>query len=220
MIATSIAALLLGQTQVPQESAPSLASASPNPAGETARPARARTAADPASLAEMQAFGRCAARRAPAKAAALLQMDYTTPQYQQALRKLALSNASCSPGKQGRFAGVLFAGAVAEELLSHAGNLPEALAYDPAKTAVKTLGETDRTANCVARTASREVAALFATPVASEAERAAIRTLTPVVETCMAKGQTARFNYPGLRAILATASYRIVEAGRTSAAAG
>ena len=219
MIAAVIAALLLGQTQVPQGSDPVFASASPTRPGESGRAARERTASDPASLVEMQAFGRCAAKRVPAKAAALLQMDYTTPQYQQALRKIALSNTSCVPGKHGRFAPVLFAGALAEGLLSNTNDLAGALAYDPSKTAVKTLGETDLIAHCVARTAPREVTALFATPAASDAEGAAIRTLAPTVEACVAKGQTARFNRAGLRAILATASYRIVEANRAPAGA-
>jgi hypothetical protein len=217
MIAVGIVALMLAQTQFPQQSDPPFVSASPTRPGENAQAARERSAADPASVAQMQAFGRCAARRLPVKAAALLRMDYTTPQYQQALKRLALSNSSCVPRKQGRFAGVLFAGALAEELLSHTDKLADALAYDPGDPAVKAITETDLIAACVARTAPREVAGLFATPVASDAEKAAMRELSPVVEKCVATGQRARFNRPGLRAILATASYRIVEAGRGAA---
>lgn len=217
MIAAAIAALMLAQAQPSQPSEPAVVPASTPPSGESARAARDRPAADPASLAEMQEFGRCAARRRPAKAAALLQMDYTTPQYQQALKRLAMSNSSCAPHQQGRFAGVLFAGALAEELLSHTDGLADALTYHPGDPTVQTISETDLIAACVARTAPGEVAGLFATPAASAAETAVMRTLAPAVEKCVATGQRARFNHPGLRAILATASYRIVEAGRGSA---
>lgn len=173
---------------------------------------------DPASVVEMQAFGRCVARHQPKKAATLLRMDFTAPEYNRAMRKLAFGEPSClQPGIAGvraRFSLVLFAGALAEQLLSRIENLATRLVYDPAKPAVKTFSPTDYMAACASRTASDKVARLFATAATSAAEAAALAELTPTVQRCLPAGQTARFNRPGLRAILATATYRMVEANK------
>ncbi|MFC3213003.1 hypothetical protein [Novosphingobium panipatense] len=44
--------------------------------------------------------------------------------------------------------------------------------------------------------------------------------LLPVVQQCVPKDQQAQFNRAGLRAILATASYRMVEAARNTGGRG
>ena len=210
MIGAVLVTLMLVQSQTPQLSDPPFEPASPTRPGEFRPQLAERVPTDPASVTRMQALGRCVAHRLPIKAAAVLRMDFNTPQYRYELRKLALSDHSCMPrGKQARFAGVLFAGALAEGLLSRNANVADALTYDPSKPTVKALSDSDLVASCVARRSPRDVAALFATPAASAAEATAIRGLTPVVENCVAAGQQARFNRPGLRAILATASYRI-----------
>ncbi|WP_313536302.1 hypothetical protein [Sphingomonas sp.] len=213
--------MILGQTQTPQVPQQTYQSRSPTIPGEAMARAQQTTALDPVAIRKMQAFGKCVAQRHPQQAAALLQMDFTSPQYQQGLRKLAISQKGCLGGNvRAQFAGVVFAGALAEQLLASTGDLASALTYDPAKAAVKTFSPSDYIAACVARTAPKDVAGLLAAPVATDTERNAIRQLVPVVQQCTSNGQQARFNQPGLRAILATASYRIVMASKKNAAAG
>ncbi|MBB5711636.1 hypothetical protein [Sphingomonas xinjiangensis] len=215
MIGLVLLPLFAAQSQTPQLPQQAYVSRSPTRLGDNMPRPEQSPRLDPASVAQMQAFGHCVAMRQPAKSAALLQMDFNTPQYTRALKKLASSESSCiGRSAKVRFAGVLFAGALAEQLLARTDNLAGALAYDPAKPSVKTFSLTDYVAACVARTSPEKVAALLVTPAVSEAEQAAISQLAPVVEQCVPAGQQARFNRPGLRAILAAASYRMVEAGR------
>lgn len=212
---------LLGQSQIPQLPQQAYVSRSPTQPGDNLPQARAQAPSDRASVVRMQAFGQCVARRRPAQAAALLRMDFNTVEQRRALEKLAFSESDCiGRNRRAKFAGVLFAGALAEQLLSRTENLAAALAYDPAKPPVKALSESDYVASCVARTSPDKVAGLLAVPAASDAEKAALSGLAPIVQQCIRTGQQARFNRPGLRAILATASYRLVEAGRTNPRAG
>jgi len=218
MIGSALVALLLAQSQIPQQSDPPYTSTSPTRLGDNMPRPQERSPTDPASVVQMQEFGRCVARHLPTRAAAVLRMDFTAAPFGEALRKLAHADLGCMPrGKQARFAPVLFAGALAEELLSRNGDLTVALTYDPAKAPVKAISESDMVASCVARTSPGEVAGLFATRAASDAESVAIRALVPAVQQCVSTGQQARFNRPGLRAILATASYRIVQSGNAPA---
>lgn len=170
--------------------------------------------ADDAAVMRMQTYGRCAAQRQPSKAAAVLRMDFRTPEYRSALTKLATSEASCmGPDAKARFGSVLFAGALAEQLLGRHRDLAAALTFDPGRRPVQTFSQSDYMAACVARTSPEKVARLFATRWTSDAEKAAMTDLMPAVRACAPKGERFRFNLPGLRAILATASYRIAEAG-------
>lgn len=215
MIGLVLVSLFAAQSQTPQIPQQAYVSRSPTRLGDNAPRPEHSARVDPASVAQMQAFGQCVAQRQPAKSAALLQMDFNTPQFTRALKKLAFSESGCMRRSgRARFAGVLFAGALAEQLLARTDNLAGALAYDPAKPSVKTFSVTDYVAACVARTSPEKVAGLLAVPAASDAEGAAISQLSPVVQQCVPAGQQARFNRPGLRAILATASYRMVETGR------
>lgn len=77
-----------------------------------------------------------------------------------------------------------------------------------------TFSPSDYIAACVARTAPQKIATLLSTRATTGAEKLAMGELLPTVKECMPKGQEAHFNQPGLRAILATASYRIVQAGK------
>ncbi|MFC6620067.1 hypothetical protein [Novosphingobium panipatense] len=221
MIGLLLVALLSAQSHdLPPAGQAHVSQASVKAEGAPAKPSE-RARVDPASAAQMQAFGRCVAQRQPARAAALLQMDFNTPQFNGALKKLALSEAGClGLSSKARFAGVLFAGALAEQLLAGTEDLAAALAYDPAGVPVRTFSLSDYIAACVARTAPDGVAGLLETPPASGAEETAMSQLLPVVQQCVPKDQQAQFNRAGLRAILATASYRMVEAARNTGGRG
>ena len=216
MIGAVLVTLMLAQSQTPQQSDPPYVSASPTRIGEARTRSARSVTADSTSAIRMQALGRCVAQRLPTESAALLRMNVATPQYRYAARMLAWSDRGCMQGRQARFAPELFAGALAEGLLSRTADVATALTYDPAKPPVKAIDDNDLVASCVARTSPRDVAALFATPAASAAEATAIRGLTPVIGQCVTTGRQARFNRPGLRALLATASFRIVQSGASA----
>lgn len=221
MIGLVLLSLFAAQDQTPQIPQQEYVSRSPSRLSDNISPARKTSALDAASVAQMHAFGTCVAQRQPARSAALLKMDFNTPQFSQALKKLAFSESRCiGRNTRARFAGVLFAGALAEAFLERTDNLAGALAYEPGKPAVKTFSVTDYIAACVARSAPDKTSVLLSAPAASEAEKTAISQLKPVVEQCTPAGQQARFNNPGLRAILATSAYRIVEAGKANGTLG
>lgn len=124
--------LAQGQSLMPSEQGYFLEAAPEQ--GSDKQGSKKRRPADIASVAHMQAYGRCVAQRQPAKAAAILGMDFTKPEYRRALKKLAISEASCLKGSsRAEFAGVLFAGALAEQLLTRTNDLGAALVYDPGK---------------------------------------------------------------------------------------
>lgn len=196
------------------------------------------------SLAAIALPGQAAAKRAPAASAVdirtvhlfagcmadryrpglrrLLAMDYRSRAYDHLLRTLTDEGARCLPfafGKLGS-AGVLLAGAFAEQLLPAALNgssLAERVAYDPSRPPVAARDEGEYLALCAVRTMPDEIAGLFATKPASEEERRAIAAIRPRLGPCLRVGAAARVNAAGLRAILALAAYRL--ASQSGAAA-
>ena len=64
---------------------------------------------------------------------------------------------------------------------------------------------------CLARSDSDHVAALLTSPIASEAETKAADALTPALKAC-SQGTSVVLEPYGLRAIVATASYRLLAA--------
>jgi hypothetical protein len=67
---------------------------------------------------------------------------------------------------------------------------------------------------CTVRAAPQKVAAVLATEVFSAVEGAALRDITPDVQSCLAAGVNLRLNRIGLRAMLALAAYRLAEHNR------
>lgn len=65
------------------------------------------------------------------------------------------------------------------------------------------------TMECAARATPAAAHAVLATQVRSAAERTALKTMLPTIETCVAQGQQAAFDQSVLRAYLAEATYRI-----------
>jgi len=161
----------------------------------------------------IHSWSSCTAKRHRGDARQLLQMDYRTEQYDDALRKLARKSQNCLyPGDEIRIHGsLLFAGGLAEALYErdHAQFDVEAfgrrLAAAPAITArdnVEMIGL------CVARRAHGNVRAMLVTKPASAEERAAIATLTPTFEECVAAGMHARMSRAALRSLFALGLYR------------
>lgn len=164
---------------------------------------------DPVAAQAIRNFALCAVQRTPAGAERLLGMDFRNDDYGAAVQRYATGHDYCGRGTL-RFSSVLFAGGLAEGLLRRMGNAGQSLspAASPA-TPFEARDETEYVGLCVARTAPAEVRALLRTEPASPEERAAVAALSPALTACVRQGQTMRLNRPGLRAIVALATYRI-----------
>ncbi len=164
--------------------------------------------------ATIQRYGACVASRSAGPAADVLTRDFTTRQYQQGLRVISRNNQDCFR-RRGRMraSNLLFAGAIAEYLLEQpAQPLNVRLARAALQPATQAFSLSDRVAICVVRSVPDDVARLFAADVATDAELAAARALDPVVAQCNAGGPPFAITPAGLRAILATAAFRTLQA--------
>lgn len=173
---------------------------------------------DPDSRTELEALAGCIAAKNPAEAKRVLTMDFTTGAYDRALRMLALGDKRCVEFRGAlRTANLLFAGELAESMLeSDSTPLANRLAKAGTAPATTSYSFTDKVAICVVRSVPDDVAALFATARNSPEETARINALAVPMGMC-AKAAEARkplaVNPAGLRAMLATASYRQLATG-------
>jgi hypothetical protein len=159
--------------------------------GEPSSPDEIRILAD---------FSRCVARRQGGQARGLLAMDFHDRLYGRTLNRLVQSQRSCAPPGQLKFAGLPFAGGLAETLLHDRlgqGALAPLVAYDPARPAIQARSESETMSLCTVRAEPDRVAAL--------------NGLTPAVGQCLAAGASMRLNRLGLRAMLALAAWRLAE---------
>jgi hypothetical protein len=183
-------------------------------AAYAAPPATAGEADGPAIVAAHR-FAACVVDESPREAERTLALDPGSGAYGRAVQSMASGHEACTPGEHLHFDDMLLAGGMAEHLLTTraaAAPLAPLLAYDPAAPLLRARGETDLTALCTVRKDPDAVAALFATEPASEAEDRAERAIGPSLVACVKAGQTIRLNRPALRAMLALAGWRIVEA--------
>lgn len=160
-------------------------------------------------------YGACAAERTPRAARAILAMDYRTKEYGERMKRFAEGHGYCAPGSSLAFDGVLFAGAVAEQLLESGrrpDQIPALLAIVP-NPPLEARSETEMMALCTVRTAPAEAASLFKQPVGSKEEIEAFKAIGPKLVACLGKDQKLEINRPGLRSVLALAAWRIASAG-------
>ena len=168
----------------------------------------------PTERAAVAAFGRCVVKESPAKAHSVLTADFRTSEYRDGLKVLARVNEGCfnRRGKM-RAGGLPFAAAMAEAAIM-SSNVPlnVRLARAGIGNPAPTYAPSDAMAMCIARSVPDQVAALFATPIASNEETQAAEELRPAARLCAPKGVGLDIQPYGLRAILATASYRLLAA--------
>jgi hypothetical protein len=177
--------------------------------GRDDRRSELEAAPTPVAVQALHKFSRCVALRYPTRAANLLALDYRTPEYGAAIRKLAQSQTSCTRGTL-RFNGVLMAGGLAETLLERDGIAGLGVRLS-AEMAIEARDDIEFTSLCVVRKTPDAVVALLATDPASAEEKAALDRITPMLAGCIRGGTQVRFNRPGLRALLALAAYRIAQ---------
>jgi hypothetical protein len=168
----------------------------------------------PTERAAIAGFGRCVAQESPAKVHSVLTSDFRSSEYRNGMKVLAKVNEGCfrKRGKM-RAGGLPFAAAMAEAMLQK-GEAPlnVRLARAALGKSAPTFAPSDAIAMCVARSAPDQVAALFATPIASNGEAKAANDLSLAVKLCSPNGVSVDIQPFGLRAILATASYRLLAA--------
>lgn len=176
-----------------------------------------REPTDRLALQAMQNFGRCVVQQTPAGARAVLAQDYRTAGHSAALRRLAKGHNRCIPNGKLKFDGVLFAGSLAEALLRSdigSSTLPQQLAFDPARDTIAARGEGETMALCTVLAAPQAAAQLLATEAASSEELAAMKLIAPTLGECLAKGAKFEMTKPAMRALLALAAWRVVNAPR------
>ena len=167
----------------------------------------------PQARAAIHGFGACVAERSSDLAAETLRRDFTTRGYRASLQRLTRANEDCFR-KHGRLrsAGLLFAGALAEQLMQrNTEPLNVRLARAALQPATRAYAVSDQVAICVVRSMPDEAGKLFATEVGGTEEAAALQALAPAVSTCSAPRRRLEANAGGLRAILATAAFRSID---------
>jgi hypothetical protein len=158
-------------------------------------------------------YGVCVADRSREKAAKTVAMNFRSTDYRLSLKLLSEHNHDCFARGRMRFSNMLFAGALAERLLAVGDTrLNARLARAAGSAAIEPFGPADRIAICTVRSDPDNVAALFAAEAASPAEKSALSALRFVAGRCSA-GAQVEISDAGLRAILATAAFRVVQAG-------
>ena len=182
--------------------------------------AQSNAPATPAARWAVAKMGQCIARSSTAKVHEVLTSDFRTPAYRSGLRVLADNNRDCyrSRGTM-RAGGLPFAAALAEAMLSADPRpLRNRLAAAAVGKTAATYAPSAAVAMCIARSAPNEASDQLSSPIASTAETEAAAKLTIALRLC-----AQRLNVPmdqqetyGLRAILATAAYRLLAAQGTA----
>ncbi len=163
----------------------------------------------------LEAYGRCIAVYSPKESARVLSMDFTTTDYRTGLRLLATSNTKdCIENSFGqgalRGSNLLFAGAIAEGLIERGSEPVNVRLARAAPTPTKAFAPSDAIAICLARSLPDQVGLLFAAAPGSDAEAAAAAPLTTTIPACVSGGGETDISVPALRAMIATAAFRLI----------
>ena len=161
-----------------------------------------------------QDFGACVADTSAVVARDVLKRDFTTRAYDRSLRRLIGGTEDCLRRRGSmRSSSLILAGAIAERLIEREdGPINVRLARAALRPSAPTFSVSDRAANCVVRSVPDDVARLFESEVAGDAETTMTDQLRPVLAACLGTGQPIEATPAGLRAILATAAFREINA--------
>jgi hypothetical protein len=173
---------------------------------------------DPASLRELHRFATCIVRLAPRRSAELIGSWPTHGE----VRQFVDLQEDCLRQGVLRLSGFLLGGGMAEAFLRRqpgAFPLANRVSIDPTRP-LQARSQFELIGLCTVQAAPNETQVLLETELASEAEAAAVRALTPALTRCVAQGQSARLNRAGLRALLALPAYRLVQYNAAPAAPG
>lgn len=174
----------------------------------------AAAGSDDFSIREVHSFGACIVRESPTGAVErVLDMDFRSDDYRKKLRAIAKGHDRCILNRWVLEAnGVLIAGAMAEALLKSeikAEEMPQRIAFDPARKVIQARGATETMALCTVLKAPQPTSRLLATEPTTTEEAKAIKAVSPVLGQCLKKDLKVVLNPPALRSILALAAWRI-----------
>ena len=175
----------------------------------------------PLAAQAMYNFAGCTVSNSRRGVVKLLSKDYRSKEYQDAIRQMARGHDRCVPGNQLKFAGVLFAGNLAEHLLTDQFSetaLAANLGRDRSAAPIMARSPTEDIAMCIVMRSPSESAALFRTGIATDDEKAALSEIAPQLPNCVKQGVQFKTNRSGLRALLALAAYRIAVTGNDGTA--
>lgn len=154
----------------------------------------------------------CVVNSSPDEAANLLRMDFRSKSYKDKMQRLAYNNLECFNERWMRAHGLLVAGDLAEHLLfKNSQKINVRLASLSPTVSLTPRSPTDAVAICVARSDPNGVALLFSTKVVSAEETSAARALLIAMNRCNVKGLKMSVSPAGLRAMVATATFRLLE---------
>ena len=185
-----------------------------------AAPAAVEPSNTPDGRAALAAFAGCIVQSSAGKVQSTLTRDFRTTGYRQELKALSVNNQDCLRNWNGvqqarRFklqaGGLPFAAALAEAMMKRGEGPLNVRLLRAAGTDAPTYSPADKVAMCLARSDADHVAALLTSPIASDAETKAADALTPALKAC-SQGTSVVLEPYGLRAIVATVSYRLLAA--------
>ena len=174
----------------------------------------------PEDLVQLRDTMRCIATRAPKATSETLDGDFRLqPAYARKMQGLMDTNKTCFSASTMRARGVIVPGFLAEAQLAAIGGADpvQAVAYRAELPPIAARDDAEVIALCTVRAKPVEVRALFDTVPGSAEEKVALALIVPAVGTCTPAATQARFNRPGLRAVLALAYRRIANHNRASA---
>ena len=173
---------------------------------------------DDAGRIVLNQYSRCYAQKYQTRAIDALEYLYLSPEQDKAVAKLNRSMPDClgHSGLTLRFSAPAMVGGMAEELvLENYGSKNLAAVSALTEDAMFASGFKPRNngedfAQCVARSNSAGAYALLQTDVGSEAETKAVKTLVPVLGSCLVTGQNINLNEDTVRSLSAVGLYRIL----------
>lgn len=179
---------------------------------------------DDLSVEAIHNFAGCIADTTPRGAEQMLALDYRSSAYTKKMDQLTQGHADsrCASASRIQFNGVLLAGGMAERLLIEKvkpDQFASLVAYDAAKAPIQARSAIEMTAICVVRAEPARSFAIFQTEPTSADESHAMQAIAPSLMNCVKAGQKMTLNKPGLRAMLALASYRLMQPAPIVAAA-
>ena len=172
-------------------------------------------AATPEARASVTRLASCIARSSPGLSRSFLTMDFTSKAYGKRMLALNDVNRDCyrTRGRM-RAASLPFAAALAEAMLARDASPLNVRLLKAARTEAPTFAPSDRVAMCVARSDPDGTATLLQSAPSTAAEIAAAARLNPAVTRCTPANLKLELTPYALRAITATASFRLLEAAK------
>jgi hypothetical protein len=177
--------------------------------------------ATPEARRALHEFAGCVARHNGLRAEHVLRLDFTSRRYRDELVRLARVERECFSIRPLSANGLPFAGSLAEHLLlGDPTPLNVRLVRAASQPPTQPFSTTDRMALCVVRSVPDDIARLLATEIGSEVEAEALRALEMPVQVCARGGPRFEVAPVGLRAMFATAAFRMLSAPAATGASG